>query len=270
MARPLTKRKKDGTLYTRPPDVEAHIDRSISLTESELRTRLLITDPLDPRYVLSECLVYLIREGVREHRYSRGQGHINLVLPVLLGRCEQVLRVKVQGRWIPDAEILCEEILRTFSALLAEDGPNGSTEKLDIYECRFHRAFRAFWIDAVRREQRRHEVPLPEETGEPDADGDTFVGIPEQLHFWPTEDDDVLRERLYHAIQSLPPDQRNAVVLVYGLGYKIESDDRLEETAAIRCKCSGRTIRNRLARAIKTLRRLLDAQSENQDEDEES
>jgi len=47
-----------------------------------------------------------------------------------------------------------------------------------------------------------------------------------------------------------------AVVLVHGLGYKVESVDPDEETAATRCSCTGRTIRNRLASAAAMLSRF--------------
>jgi len=54
-------------------------------------------------------------------------------------------------------------------------------------------------------------------------------------------------------------DERDAVVLVHVLGYKVESGDPDEDTAATRCKCTGRTIRNRLMRAAAKLSRFKEA-----------
>lgn len=73
-----------------------------------------------------------------------------------------------------------------------------------------------------------------------------------------------LRRRLSRRIQhtsakvvlELPPDERDAVILVHALGYQEESDDPGEETAATRCDCTGRTIRNRLTRAATKLARF--------------
>jgi DNA-directed RNA polymerase specialized sigma24 family protein len=72
----------------------------------------------------------------------------------------------------------------------------------------------------------------------------------------PTQEWDALREPLVTAIEALPLDERKAVILVHVLGYKEESQDADEETAATRCKCTGRTIRNRLTRAAAKLSRF--------------
>ena len=58
------------------------------------------------------------------------------------------------------------------------------------------------------------------------------------------------------AIEALPANERDAVILVHVLGYKEESEDPEEETAATRCNCTGRTIRNRLTRATAKLSRF--------------
>ena len=71
-----------------------------------------------------------------------------------------------------------------------------------------------------------------------------------------TQDGDVFRSELHDAILELPPDERDAVILVHALGYQEESDDPAEETAATRCDCTGRTIRNRLTRAATKLARF--------------
>lgn len=262
MARPLTKtNKKDGTPYTRPPEVEAHIDEIIPLGLAEIRARALIADPHDPRYLKSECLVYLIREGLRQHRRSQDQRLLNAIMTPLLNRCEVILLSKLPDCHL-DALDLCAEILRRLVDLFLQDGLGRCPDKLDIYEVRFNLAFRALRVDVLRREQRKRErgmceVPLPEEAGGWDAEDEALNRLPEELKVLPTQEADALRAALIQATWALPPDERDAVALVYLLGYKEESDDPAEMTAAKRCGVSGRTIRNRLQRAIVRLRHLL-------------
>ena len=68
-----------------------------------------------------------------------------------------------------------------------------------------------------------------------------------------TQEWEILRAPLIEAIKKLPREERKAVVLVHVLGYKQESEDPNEVTAATRCKCTGKTIYNRLKRAEKKL-----------------
>lgn len=63
MARLLTKTESDGTPYMRPSGVETQIDEASQLSPADLRGRLMITDRADPRYLRSERLVHLVREG---------------------------------------------------------------------------------------------------------------------------------------------------------------------------------------------------------------
>ena len=77
--------------------------------------------------------------------------------------------------------------------------------------------------------------------------------------FLPTQEWGVFREPLARGIEALPADERDAVILVHVLGYKEESEDPAEETAATRCNCTGRTIRNRLTRAAAKLSRFKEA-----------
>jgi hypothetical protein len=258
MARPLTKKTKDGTVYRRPPEVEAQIDEALRLGTADLLARLAITDRDHPAYLNSECLVHLVREEVRRCRPS-GQGFRDEVLRTLLARCETNLLHRVSDDALPGAADVRQEILDALVELFFLEGSN----YLDLYECKFNLAFRTLRIDAVRRVQRRrdNEIPMselapPEETGAPDADADVLARISEELGVPPTQETDVFLECLSKAIDDLPADEYMAVTLVLVLGYKEESDDPDEETAATRCKCTGRTIRNRLKRAVAKLSRF--------------
>ena len=256
MARPLTKIEQKGTLYTRPFSVEAQIDEVISLSRSDLQPRLLIVDRKAPEYLRSECLVHLVREG----RQSGDQQLMSAVLPVLLGRCEANLFVKVPDGAMPDAASLRQEILEDLTDLFVTDGTGDIPDELDFYECRFNKAFMTLRINAVRRDaqQRKRSItvvdlPLSEAASEPDAYEDAFARVSMAFRVLPTQEWDVFREPFVKGIEALPADERTAVILVHFLGYKEESENPEEETAATRCNCTGRTIRNRLTRAAAKL-----------------
>ena len=259
MARPLTKTEAGGELYARPFAVEAQIDQVICLSRSDLQTRLLIVDRDAPDYLCSECLVHLVREG----RRSGDQQLMSAVLPVLLRRCEANLLVKVPDGRMPDAASLRQEILENLTDRFVTDGTGDFPDELDFYECRFNKAFRALRIDAVRRDVRRRKRSIAvvnlrpsEAASAPDAYADAFARVSETFRVLPTQEWDVFREQFVKAIEALPADECEAVILVHVFGYKEESEDPEEETAATRCNCTGRTIRNRLTRADAKLSRF--------------
>ena len=259
MARPLTKTEADGTLYRRPAPVEAQVDEAVQLKLPDLRRRLLVTDRNDAAYLRSECLVHLLRHG----RRAGDQTLMSAVLPVLLSRCEANLLVTVPDGRMPDATGLRQDILDEFTELFVVDGLGENPAELDFYECRFNKAFRTLRIDAVRRAARRSKeiidvaaLPPSEAEGEPDAYEDAFARVSDAFKVFPTQEWDAFREPFVNAIEALPPDEREAVILVHVLVYKEESEDPNEETAATRCNCTGRTIRNRLTRAAGKLARF--------------
>jgi DNA-directed RNA polymerase specialized sigma24 family protein len=110
----------------------------------------------------------------------------------------------------------------------------------------------------VRRRRRVKVVNLPrsEATSEPADYEDAFARVSDAFKVLPTQEWDAVRESLVKAIKALPTDERKAVILVHVLGYKEESEDPNEETAATHCNCTGRTIRNRLTRAAAKLSRF--------------
>lgn len=254
MARPLTKHM-EGVRYTRPPSVETNIDGALSVDLATLRRRLLLTDPSAADYLRSETLVHLIREA---HR-NGDEGRRDTILPVLLGRCEANLKIKVSEQ-LPNAQGLREEVLSQLCELLIADGTGDNPDELDFYECRFNRAFRTLRLDVLDRElgivNRAAALPDEGDPDEPDIDEDAFARVSEAFRSPAAQHGALFLEQLWQAINALPPDQRRAVILVHVLGYDEESDKPDKVTAATLCNCTGRTIRNRLSRAAKTLARF--------------
>ena len=256
MARPLTKTKMGGGLYTRPTAVEAQIDEAVCFSRSDLQARLLIADRNAPGYLHSECLVHLVRKG----RRSDDQRLMSDVLPVLLRRCEANLLARVPDGRMPDTAGIRQKILDDLADLFVTDGTGDFPNVLDFYECRFNLAFRTLRIDAVRRDARRRKrsiavvgLPPSEVASEPGDHEEALARMSDAFKTLPTQEWDVFREPFVKAIEALPADERDAVILVHVLGYKQESEDPEEETAATRCNCTGRTIRNRLRRAAAKL-----------------
>jgi DNA-directed RNA polymerase specialized sigma24 family protein len=260
MTRPLTKRDSNGKTYERPAEIEAAI-RSAEQQDAVTLSRLAaISDKSSPDFMPSECLVHLIREARRRD----DEEMMNVLLLPLLARCEANLKTKVPNGGIAKAADVREDILSEFSVLFAEDGSPGHLDELDYYECRFNAAFRCLRIDIVRRELARERqrarrlVPVPTEDEAPDnsEDDEVLARIAEDFRQNPTQLPRLFLKELLSAIKSLPEDERNAVVLCRILGYKEESEDTQERTAATICGVSGRTIRNRLGRAAAKLSHL--------------
>jgi hypothetical protein len=255
MARPLTRRKDDGTLYARPSNIEAEIDLALSQDEETLKRRLEISSGASLDYLSSETLLHLIRRSLTRNDRSVA----DLCLPVLLLRCENNLIGKVPDGQLPNAAVLRDDILGTFAVMIANDSADADLDELDYFECRFNSAFRAFRIDCVRAETRhlKRFVPTPERSEEEESDEyeldlrkivDAFIPA--------AQEDAAFLKTVNAAIKALPEEERQALILCYVLGYKEESNDANEETAATLCDCTGRTIRNRLARAAQKLKTL--------------
>ena len=266
MIRALTKRKKKGqSLYRRPRAVEAEVRVAVSESLLTLRQRLLVTRKDARGYLRTETLVHLLRNAFR----SADVDCRDAVLPVLLGRCEAILKYMISER-LPNSEKIREQTLSDFGELLAADAVDTQSEELDYYECQFLQAFRTLRITAVRSELAaiNRATALPEDDDPIETDGnveyanDHCSPITEAFHTQSTSDNAAFREQLLDAIYELPPEERNAVVLVHGLGFDEESDDPKKETAATLCNCTGRTIRNRLNRAAEKLSKFKPTEEE--------
>jgi hypothetical protein len=257
MARPLEK-TTNGKLYTRPPEIEAATDAVLVQDLAIQRRRALIRDRHDAEYLPSECLVHLIREAIRR----RDAAARDSLLPLLLARCEANLNAKVDGQ-IAGAVELREDILGDFAELFAIDGSPEDPHELDFFEVRFNRAFFTFRSTRVRSElaHLNSQTPLPEPSDEialieQELDDEVLARLSDLQGVGGNPEDLVFRKQVFDAINALPADQRNAVVLVHLLGFKLGSENPDEITAATLCGVDERTIRNRLKRAFATLSKL--------------
>jgi RNA polymerase sigma factor (sigma-70 family) len=256
----LTKTTSGGECYRRPAEIEAAIDAALSEDLEQLRARASVRSRSSVGTPLqSEVLVHLLRAAGR-----RGdQRALGALFPPLLARCEAILRRKVPDGDLPNAEEVREQILREFAVLLAED-----SSELDFFECKFNQAFRALRIQYVRpaRRSAKHIEDLPATDNEVETtEEDVLARLSEAYRSAPTQEEDVerseLRTELVKALNSLPIDQRETVLLVHLYDMKEESEDSNEMTAAKKCNVTGRTIRNRLAKARSALAKILKERS---------
>ncbi len=256
MPRPLTKTKVSGELYARPPGVEAAIELAISQDSAVLRDRASVNDRDSPRYLPSECLLYLIRTCSQELRDLRDE-----LLFFIFSRCEALAKTGVLET-LPNSEEIREEILGRFAELIARDLGAEVTNRLDVYEIRFNLAFRALRIDVVRHMAPRgeHEVPLPGSPAQDDSIGDVeaSASVVDGLQVPATQEDFLVLKEVFAA---LSPEEQETVVLCDFLGFDTESSNPAKPTAATCCNVSGRTIRKRLAKAHTKIRRLKEEQS---------
>ena len=58
MTGPLTKKDKDGNLYTRPLEIEQAIDLAMKQETAALQERAQVADEKSPDYLPTECLVH--------------------------------------------------------------------------------------------------------------------------------------------------------------------------------------------------------------------
>ena len=262
MARPLTKRKADGTLYKRPRSIEQQIDGALTLDPKTAIARAEVGDESNPSYLSCECLVHLIRDANRR----KDEDLRNRLLTLLFQRCERVLETTIPDGRKANAAHLRDEVLGRFGELVANDCGGGDDGVLDYYECRFNRAFKTLRLTLLRSERNatKHHVELPAENRE-----DTLVSDDARMAWLSrafatpaTQDESLERRELLQnlcvALDTLATDERAAVVLHFLIGFDIESVDPNKATVATICGVTGRTVRTRLARGLAALQHCLE------------
>lgn len=259
MPEPLKRKKKDGTQYERPPEIEAFIEK-LEIVESSERLRQFETlSKKNSGYVPSEVLVYFLRWAVAEGAKT----DFAKIFQILMKRVEQSLCSIIADSRIADARGIREEIMGRFAERIAKDC-KGSSSYLDFFEIRFDKAFAAFRISALRQIGPSNVETSPLGTEEDDgleisaeveaAAADFLTGNPSIL------DDPAFRFELAAAIDYLPDDQKRVIGLLLQ-GFQIDSKDKNIMTISRILKCDERTVRNRRDRAFKTLKTILQGEN---------
>lgn len=257
MAQPLTKRKGDGTLYTRPDRIEAKIDLALRHSWPAILIWAAEKDTHHADYLPSECLVHLIRKA---HRDGAERERDKLVR-YLLGRARTYLQITLPDHRAPNADYVRKETLGRLGELLAEDTTGDNPDELDFYECQFKTALGSVRTDLVRIEinTQRRSRPLPEdeETDPEDPSRPDWIAklASERTQTPATHESDVFAKQLAEALSTLTPGERDAVILDI-MGYEEESQDPNKDTIATQCGITGRAVRYRLNKAGEKLSRF--------------
>lgn len=244
------KRKKEGTTYVRPPEIEAALLRLYELPIEEVAARAATNDPSDPEYVPPECLVHFVRQSkangdtaVYEKIFELLFERLRALVPVRQRRTEDGGRFATN---VVEMEIQ-EQVLNNFTELLCLDR-DGYEERLDYYEVKFNGAVKNLRLTAqrLRKRAKRHKSLIAH-----DESGEMPVEIEEAIHRFRNSnseetDDFLFRERMAHAIRALPDDERAVIQLIQG------TDFTLEQMAEV-LNCTERTVRNRRDRAAAKL-----------------
>ncbi|WP_420141218.1 DNA-binding response regulator [Sphingomonas sp.] len=246
---PLTKRRKDGTPYLRPDNIEALLQALADLPRDELLERAAIRDRKDPLYVPTECLLYFVRASRRDNSDAWFEKLYRIFL-------ERVLRALPRAEASGNTASLLKEKIRNavsdrFVELLAKDR-NEPDERLDFFEVRFDLAIKRLRLDAQGRAWREEERSDPLDADTDVSEGEAGAAGAEYPFEANIISDPRFRDRVYLAIDNLPPEQSRTMHLLM-LGWPIHSNDPTVMTIAKALGCSDRSVRNYRERALNTL-----------------
>lgn len=260
MATPLTKRRKrDQSLYTRPAEIEASIDRLLATPRAEILERLLVRSRTDPDHIPSEAIIHLIRAT----RSDNDHAYFDALYAELLRRIARVLpRAEERTSDGRDGKNVSREQVRDdvadkFTEALAED-LNHQGDALDIFECRFDYAVDKLRSSAWRRlgtERDRRDIKTVEELSLAVENGDKeFLALRDKLFSDPTS-----RIRLHAMIDSLQDKDRRIMQMLIA-DFTIHSTNPDEVTISGVLGCDESTVRNRRNAFIKAMRAVVDAE----------
>ena len=200
----------------------------------------------------SECLVHFIRTS----RHENSDAWFQRLYKVLAERVMRAVPNASGGTASTTDERIRDAVFDHFVELLVKDRAEPE-DRLDFFEARFDLAIKRLRLDAqerVWREANRGDSMDDEEGAAAVEAAAAAAGTTKPLD---TEisSDPLFRERLYAAIDALPPEQSRTMHLLL-VGWQIHSSDPSVMTIAKALDCSDRSVRNYRDRALKALSAL--------------
>lgn len=262
MPAPLKRIDKQGRLFTRPPEIESHIEALELIDASVRETRFKSLSRKHPQYAPTEAVLHFLRRAWRESDHDQ----FRKLFKILIRRVETLLRGAIPDASLVNAADIRDEVLGRFVTKLTRDCQTDSGV-LDFFEVRFNQAMMALRITVLRRMGPARLGVKTEPLGSQDGEGpaispeveaalETFLrGDPHKF------DDPAFRSTLFSAIDCLPQDQKEVIYLQLQ-GIPTEADDPTAMTISKMLKCDPRTVRNRKARAHKALRAFFKAEAQ--------
>ena len=244
MPEPLKSKDKHGLPFTRPPEIEVCLARLESIDATARLQAFAVVSRKSSGYVPSEALTHFLR---RAHA-TGAKDEFKQIFGQLMKRVGQSLFATVSDARMVVVQGIREEIMGRFAML-------------DFFEVRFDLAFARFRKSVLRQigpssvlteplsTDREEGQEISREVEE--AAADFLGGDPQKI------DDPAFRLELDAAIDALPDDQRRVVGLLRQ-GFLTHSEDPNIMTISKMLNCDQRTVRNRKARAYKTLKAALE------------
>lgn len=253
MARPLRKKKLDGTPYYRRQTVEAEIHEIAALGVTELGRGAALWPSSASGFVSPEALVYLVRN------LPSGAHRDKLTEQLLARVIRRIPRVTDSGGHTESLTRMNirEDVVDRFVDLLLSDR-DGYDDRLDYYEINFNAAIAKARQDASNRHW-KHE-------NRNDELGSDEVGVSERVEaaigdYDPFDADELdkkdYRLLLDDAIDSLPEFQRR-IVEMWRQEIPIESKDPSVVTISKVLGKTEKTIRTHRDKAFASLRLRLE------------
>lgn len=245
--RPLTRRRKDGQVYSREARTEEQIQALCALSEPARRGRLAVGDRHAPDFVCEEALVYCLRAyhragdddfawQIAERLVDRTTGHVR----------RQIERWRLSS---DDADDCVRDLFTVLLEAVFDNDPAG-----EFWEVRF-------WVCLDRRlwnllEKQQAATDLVRGSGESAAsdDADTATGDEPLLRVPDSKLGPDRLAELNEALALLTENERLALFLCRVEGWPEESDDPARVSAAKVLGVTGRSVRNYLRRAETKLR----------------
>lgn len=248
MPHPLQKTRKDGSPYTRRPNIEAALEAALGADERTLVTRSEL-GRRQPGYLPTECLVHLVRQA----RRTADRQRMSVFFNILIRRCVGNLRATVSDE-LAGAEQLREEIISDLSELIAIDGSSHDKLKLDYYEINFDGAFAKLRIDRIRRHATRARYEEPKE----EIKAASELDLEEELA---TKEEQLATNKalllLADHFELLPEKQRTAITLRFLENLEVLSTDPDKPTVTKLMRVSDSMVRRYIRLGLATLRAAL-------------
>ena len=228
MAKPLTTIHSNGRRYTRRPAIEHSIDGAIGQPLDVIQRRLGVRSESEPDFLPSESLVHLLRDA-----FERNSSELAKILHArLMSRVERIVRYQLRRR--SDVDHICGAVMHDINERLAPRDERQLTRArtLDYYEVNFNDALRKLYLTKLRA------------AGDDKEEVELIEGIQKTDLNLTQQEDSVLKMDLADAIDSLPPKERRAFLLVERNDLDVESIDPTALTAAKICNTTGKSIRN--------------------------
>ena len=258
MVIPLKKTTKEGEPYHRRAEIEDMLNELDGLSPEQLVERLCTKHPMP-----FEIFIYYLRHN----ETGLAAKHLKPIFTTFYSRLEVALRKTLSEDWLDHAVSIREEIAEQVVEMIAKDR-NSHEDKMYYWETNFNHAIANLRKDVLKKLGPTRETdplinsePLTYESdsGE-DIRPEVDIAVTDFINPNPSKlDDAAFRLCLMDAINGLPEDERRAVGLLLQ-GIQIESQDPDVMTIATALDCTDRTVRNRLNRAYKKLRVVLQAE----------